>query len=167
MAHPNPDRLFTFQLYNESEDPYTMTCDDRLFTFQLDSESEDPYTTTCDELLMSNTDSVTTSIFQPEDVDSSNSLPYQDHAKPIPRPSNIPILTTWLVQPQVDNSKNHKDSLAINKAKPSCIPALKDKQCHLNTSFTNSKHSYKTKQQTAKEQSTLPLQKTTPITAHP
>ena len=62
---PHPDRLFNFKSDIESEDPFTTTCNDRLFTFQSDSESEDQYTATCNELLMSNMDSVTTSLFQP------------------------------------------------------------------------------------------------------
>ena len=80
-------------------------------------------------------------------ADIPNSLPFQDHVNPIPRPSCIPILTTQLVQPQVDNSKNHKGSPAMNKAKLSCIPILKDKQHHLNTTQVpqTPKQSYKTK----------------------
>ena len=94
MCHPHPNWFLTFQSDSDSEDPYITTCSDRLFTFQSDSETEHRYSTTCNELLLSDTQSVTSSTLQTEDADNYKFLPFQDHIKPISRPSCIPILKT-------------------------------------------------------------------------
>ena len=68
------------------------------------------------------------------------------------------LVTPCLIQPQVNNSKNQKDSSTINKAKPSQKPILKDKQCHFNTTQVPQTPSSPTRprEQTTTEQSTLP-----------
>ena len=107
MSHPLPGKLFTFSTFSNMGD--------------LDS-------TTCDELLLSETESITSYTLQPEDADRNNFLPFQDHIKPISRPSHIFILKTWLLQPQITQSKHNKDTSTIHKARPSCIPLPKDKK---------------------------------------
>ena len=62
------------------------------------------------ELLLSDTESVTSSTLQPEDADSYNFLPFQDHIKPISRPSCISILKTQLLQLHITNSRYNKDT---------------------------------------------------------
>ena len=66
----------------------------KLFTFLSFSDTEDPYSTTCNELLLSDAESVTSSILLPEHADSYNFSPFQDDVKPISRSSCIPILKT-------------------------------------------------------------------------
>ena len=101
----------------------------KLFTFPSFSDTEDLYPTTCDELLLLDTESVTSSTLQPEDVNNYNFLPFHNHIKLISRLSHIPILKTQLLQPHISNSEHNKDTPTVQKAKPSCIPVLKAKKC--------------------------------------
>ena len=134
----------------------------KLFTFPTFSDTEEPCSTTCSELLLSDTESVTSSTHQSEDADNYNFLPFQDHIKPISRPSHIPILKTWLLQPHITNSKYIKDTPIVQKVKPSCISVPKDKKCHLDP--TKVLQTPRPSEQTTKQQSILPMQKTTPAT---
>ena len=147
MSHPLPGKLFTFPTF---------------------SDTEDSYSTTCDQLLLSDTESVTSSTHQPEDADNYNFLAFQDHVQPISRPSHIPKLKTQMLQPHITNSKHNKDTSTVEKVKPSHIPVPKDKKCHLNPPRDLQTPSSLTapSKQTTKQQSTLPMQKTTPTTTH-
>ena len=130
---------------------------------------------TCNELLLSDTESVTSYTLQPEDADSYNFLPFQDHINPISRPSHIPILKTQMLQPHITQSKHIKDTPTIQKARPSCIPVPKDKKClpvikdsHLNQpkDLQTSNSPTVPSKQITKQESTLLMQKTTPVTTH-
>ena len=104
----------------------------------------------------------------PEDADNYNFLPFQDHIKPISRPSCIPILKTQLLQPHVTTNKYNKDTPTVQKAKTPHLPVLKDRKCHLNPTkdLQTPNSPTATSNQITKAQSTLPMQKTTPVTTH-
>ena len=106
----------------------------------------------------------------PEDADNYNFLPFQDHIKPISRPSHIHILKTQLLQPHVTNNKHNKDTPTVQKAKPSHIPVFKDKKYHLyppNILQTPSSLTAPSKQSTKNTVNPTYAEDNYPVTTHP